>query len=167
MQNIEIIKTKISLLQRIILTLQKLKSLMDSREIKTITIHHSASPISTTIEEINQWHKDRDFTLSKLGFYVGYHQVIFPDGHIIQTRMDDEIGCHTKNHNKGNIGICLIGNFNDYAPTGFQWGALVRLIDEKKKEYFIDNKEIKCHSDFAPTECPGYNLRAMVKTKYA
>ena len=165
MTDIENTKKLIGIWGKIIRIWQNM--LKQKNGISYLTIHHSASPITTTLDEINQWHKDRDFTLSKLGFYVGYNFVIFPDGHITQTRLDNEIGCHTKNHNEGNIGICLVGNFNNYAPTKEQWEALTNLIAKKKAQYFIDNKEIKVHSDFSNTECPGDNLRAMIKTKYA
>ena len=163
---IEQTKTLINIWQKIINVLQSMLNIKKGI-VKGIVIHHSASPITTTLDEINQWHKDRDFTLSKLGFFIGYHFVVFPDGHIIQTRLDNEEGCHTKGYNKGNIGICLVGNFNEYKPTPEQWKALTKLIAEKKAQYFIDNKEIKVHSDFSNTECPGDNLRAMIKTKYA
>jgi len=164
-ENKEQIANLIRIWQKIIGIWQRM--LGQKKGINYITVHHSASPITTTIDEINEWHRLRDFTLSKLGFYVGYTYVIFPNGEIKQTRLDSEIGCHTLNHNKGNIGICLVGNFNDYVPTKEQWEALTGLITEKKAQYFIDNKEIKCHSDWANTECPGNNLRAMIKTKYA
>ena len=39
------------------------------RRIDKIIIHHSASPIGTTVEQIDQWHKARGWT------GIGYHFV--------------------------------------------------------------------------------------------
>ena len=43
------------------------------RSINAIYIHHSASPKSTTVEQINQWHLDRGWA------GIGYHFVINGD----------------------------------------------------------------------------------------
>lgn len=120
-----------------------------------ITIHHSASGFNTTIEQIDQWHKVRGFTKSSLGFYVGYHYVIFSDGTIHQTRRDNEIGCHSI-PNDGKIGICLIGNFQITEPKSDQLESLISIINVLKKTYNISN--ILGHRDCNLTECPGDNL---------
>jgi N-acetyl-anhydromuramyl-L-alanine amidase AmpD len=117
-----------------------------------IVIHHSASRPGTTVAEIDAWHKVRGFTLSQLGFYVGYHYVILEDGTCIQTRRDNEIGCHTI-PNDGKIGICLTGNFMNYPPTQSQLVTLAALSSRIKIDYNI--KYIQGHRDFSITECPG------------
>lgn len=120
-----------------------------------ITIHHSASGPNTTVAQINEWHKARDFTLSKLGYYVGYHYVIDKNGAIIQTRKDWEMGCHSI-PNDGKIGICLIGNFVDTDPTPSQITSLTALVEGLKKSYNLS--KVLGHRDCSRTECPGDNL---------
>lgn len=121
----------------------------------SIIIHHSASNPNTTVAQINEWHRLRDFTLSALGFYVGYHYVILVSGKLIQTRKDTEIGCHSI-PNDGKIGICLTGNFMINVPTIAQILALSKLVETLKSEYNIT--EVKGHRDCNNTECPGDNL---------
>jgi hypothetical protein len=67
-----------------------------------------------------------------------------------------------KNNNTGNIGICVIGNFEVEKPTGEQLAAL------KKAIIHISNlfpsvarglpKNIFGHRHFMATDCPGANL---------
>jgi N-acetylmuramoyl-L-alanine amidase len=125
----------------------------------SIIIHHSASRPNTTINEINSWHKARDFTFSALGYYVGYHYVILSTGEIIQTRKDTEMGCHSI-PNDGKIGICLTGNFMVDTPTTAQILYLGKLVDKLKKSYNITN--VKGHRDCSKTECPGDSLYVWV-----
>ena len=125
----------------------------------TIVIHHSASLPLTSLDSIDRWHKDRGFTKSSLGFYIGYHYVIFPSGLCRQTRRDNELGCHTI-PNDGKIGICLVGDFTYENPTAAQLASLSVLCRGIKKEYNI--KEVKGHRDFANTECPGDQLYLFV-----
>jgi hypothetical protein len=121
----------------------------------SIIIHHSASNINTPISEIDRWHKFRGFNKSSLGFYVGYHYVILGSGQLIQTRRDNEIGCHTV-PNDGKIGICLTGNFMLENPIDQQIISLVGLIGKLKSDYNIPY--VNGHRDFNKTECPGDNL---------
>jgi len=125
----------------------------------TIVIHHSASKTNTPISEIDRWHKQRDFTKSSLGFFVGYHYVILADGKLIQTRRDNELGCHTI-PNDGKIGICVVGNFMTEKPTPPQLDTLGVLCSRLKKDYNIN--EVKGHRDFSNTDCPGDNLYLFV-----
>jgi hypothetical protein len=122
--------------------------------IKNVIIHHSASAPSTTWEQLNEWHKDRDFTKSSLGWYIGYHQVIFPSGEIKKAREDWEIGCHcVPNENK--LGICLVGDFTKGVPTDQQLTTLYCLLNEYKTKYSITENDIYGHCVFKATECPG------------
>lgn len=117
-----------------------------------IIIHHSAG--GGTVADINNWHKQRGFPKSELGYYVGYHYVIEKNGITIQTRLNDEIGCHTIGHNH-NIGICLIGNFEAERPTLEQYNSLWLLLDYLNKDVYV-------HQDFAATLCPGKHLREKI-----
>lgn len=126
-----------------------------------ITIHHSASGPNTTVAEIDAWHKARYFTLSRLGYYVGYHYVIEPDGTTTQTRKDWEMGCHSI-PNDGKIGICLIGDFTKSDPPTPQLDALHSLVESLKKSYNLD--KVLGHRECNRTECPGDGLFKWVLT---
>ena len=120
-----------------------------------IVIHHSVSGPNTTIKDIDAWHKARDFTKSSLGYYVGYHYVILANGKVVQTRRDNELGCHTI-PNDGKIGICLVGNFMIIVPQSVQLIPLDTLVASLQKTYNIN--DVKGHRDWSNTECPGDNL---------
>jgi hypothetical protein len=127
-------------------------------EIKEIIIHHTASPRdTTTLDQINKWHKERNFSLSLLGYYIGYHYVITANGIINQTRIPTEIGCHCVPNN-GKLGIVLTGNFENEEPTKEQITSLERLITELQKNYFLNDLNIRGHFAFKTTKCPGKNL---------
>ena len=124
--------------------------------IKQIVIHHTASSRDkTTLQDVNNWHKARDFTLSSLGYYVGYHYLILGTGEVIQTRRDTEMGCHTI-PNTGKLGICLTGNFMIETPSDAQLKSLSDLVDKIKTEYNIT--DVRGHRELSNTECPGDNL---------
>jgi len=124
---------------------------------KQIILHHSASPPETTWEQINEWHKERKFPMSQLGWYVGYHYTIAFNGMITQTRNDWENGCHCVPNND-KIGICLIGNFGRDEPTALQLSSLEALINQLKRTYSVSDNNVLGHRDLKATECPGKNL---------
>jgi len=74
--------------------------------INKITIHCSASPQGRgdNAETIHRWHRERGWS------GIGYHYVIVESGELQRGRPEYWKGAHAKNHNTGNIGICLIGN---------------------------------------------------------
>jgi len=141
-----------------------------------ITVHHTAEPARTMRSE-DAFREMRD--LQRLhqqdnGWAdLGYHYLIDQAGRIIEGRPIDAQGAHAGNAelNRGNIGICLIGNFvaqpergTEYslaqAPTDQQMEALDNLVDELTTHYGISNRQVWAHSHLKETACPGpYLLR--------
>ena len=127
--------------------------------VKEIIIHHSASSKNkTTVDDINNWHKVRwpDFK-SSLGYWIGYHFVITGDGKLTQTRRSNELGAHCI-PNEGKVGICLTGNFDIEEPNKEQLNSLTALLEQLKKEYNLEDKNIFGHCEKSQTACPGKNL---------
>jgi N-acetylmuramoyl-L-alanine amidase len=126
---------------------------------KEIIIHHSASPLHTTVKEIDNWHKARwpQFKGS-LGYWAGYHFIITSDGKITQTRRENEIGAHTI-PNEGRLGICLTGNFQIDKPTPAQLKSLTELLEKIKKEYKLTDNDIYGHYEKSLTICPGNEMK--------
>lgn len=126
---------------------------------RNIIVHHSAAKNPTPqLDAINQWHKDRDFPLSQLGFYVGYHWVIEKSGEAVRTRFDTEIGAHTVGQNDQSIGICLAGNFDEESPTEAQTRALGTLLSHYCDILRLDEHNIFPHRAWKDTHCYGDNL---------
>jgi hypothetical protein len=127
------------------------------RSINAIYIHHSASPKSTTVEQINQWHLDRGWA------GIGYHFVINGDtGKIEEGRTIKKNGAHTKGYNRNSIGICVTGNYENEMISKPAWESLHLLCSSLCDSYDISSSEIHAHRDFGKTACPGKNLYAML-----
>ena len=114
---------------------------------------------------ITKWHLDRGWST------IGYHYVILNgwfkkgvfnrkfDGHLETGRpLDDdnvveshETGAHVYGFNKGTIGICLIGESDDFSPQ--QMSELIQLLIDLKEQFGpfelyqhseLDNKKPHC-----------------------
>jgi len=124
-----------------------------------IIVHHSAEAgASAQFADVNLWHKDRDFPLSTLGFYVGYQYFIEKDGSVHQARLETEGGSHTVGENFTSIGICLAGNFDFETPTLSQKLALASLIEGIIARWQIVPGSIYPHRAFKATSCYGLSL---------
>ena len=66
----------------------------NNKPITHIVVHHSASKLNTSVDEIESWHKGRGFKS------VGYHKVITSDGTIHDTRPEDVVPASVKGKNK-------------------------------------------------------------------
>jgi hypothetical protein len=120
-------------------------------------LHHSASPSTTKVGDIDRWHTARwpNF-ISRRGYFVGYHYVIEADGTTIQTRDHDEEGAHCIGMNRSSIGICFTGNFNLTEPTIQQLTAWYKLHAKLVKEF--GDLPIRPHRAYARTDCFGTKL---------
>lgn len=120
-------------------------------------LHHSASPATIKVGDIDRWHRARwpNF-VSRRGYRVGYHYVIEADGTTIQTRDHNEEGAHTIGMNRSSIGVCIVGNFNLTDPTTAQLTAWYKLHKELKKEF--GDLPVRPHRFYAKTDCFGTRL---------
>ena len=139
---------------------------------RRITVHHSAEPnpppldgsvgeSAAAVRSIQKAHME-----GKETHYgdIGYHFVIDPFGRVFQGRDLAWQGAHAHgDNNVRNIGVCLIGNFEDDHPTKAALEALRRLVDQLRKSYNISRSEVYGHCDLWNTECPGRNLERWVK----
>ena len=115
-------------------------------------------PIADKVAEIRRWHVEergwRD---------IGYHWVIDRDGAVASGRPETEIGAHVEGHNRGTIGICLLGGYRTKAGDAFemnfkpaQAAAVKRLICEIRGRAAI--RKLSGHNDYATKECPGFRV---------
>jgi N-acetylmuramoyl-L-alanine amidase len=122
---------------------------------KRIVVHHSASGLSTTWQDIHSWH------LANKWSGIGYHYVIYPDGTIYRGRPEAMKGAHAyqdaaHDANRDGIGICLVGNFQIGVPTTKQLDSLAWLIKDIQTRY--PDIPVIGHKDVMPTACPGQNF---------
>jgi len=97
---------------------------------------------------------------------IGYHFIIASDGTVYEGRPLQYQGAHaTGDNNKGNIGICLLGDFDKHQVPAAQKKSLVEVLDRLCLAYGIkpSKSTVLCHKDFRTTECPGKFLEPVVR----
>ena len=127
------------------------------RNITEIIIHCTATPEGRdyTVDDIRRWHKARGFS------DVGYHYVIYRNGHIMDGRDVDLIGAHCSGHNTNSIGVCYVGGMDAAnknpkdTRTLAQKATLLSLLMDLRKLY--PRARIRSHRDFANKACPSFD----------
>ena len=136
-------------------------------------MHHSAparggnlsSPGSVPgeLQRIQRYHMEQ--TSPRCGD-IGYHFLIDPWGEVYEGRELAWQGAHAGGvNNHGNIGICLLGNFEATRPSSAALESLERLLDELTAKYRIQKSESRIlgHGELKTTVCPGRGLMAWVE----
>ena len=128
-----------------------------------IVIHHSGSDAGGAAR-FDQWHKERGWE------GLGYHFVIgngsdTADGQVEVgfrwTGQEHGAHCQTPDeyYNQHGIGICLVGNFDNYDPSPAQMKSLVRLCRFLCRRFNIPPSRIYGHGQITgKTDCPGKNF---------
>ncbi|MFA0031240.1 N-acetylmuramoyl-L-alanine amidase [Vibrio sp. 10N.261.49.A12] len=127
-----------------------------------ITVHCSATPPQQDVDvaEIRRWHKKKGWR------DVGYHFVIRRNGDVELGRPLSQTGAHVKGHNKGNIGVCLVGGCNaELQPednfTLAQRKALFGLMAALQEQFLISDENVKGHKDWGVNKaCPVLKIKA-------
>jgi len=91
---------------------------------------------------------------------IGYHFAIDRAGNIWEGRPLTYQGAHVKDHNEHNIGVVMLGNFDEQRPTNAQVEALNRHVKNLKAAYGVSTPRLKTHQEWAATACPGRNVQA-------
>lgn len=164
------------------------------REAQLITVHHSVTPAgwdpAATMRAFHRYH-----TLTNGWGDIGYQLVIDPSGQVYQGRTTDSAypvfrgptppgvrpavvtGAHVGGNNSGNVGVCLMGNFDLGMPTPGAYAALVNVLARLCRALNLDPfqgvgywnpdagagrgmQAINGHRDWMSTGCPGGSLYA-------
>lgn len=118
--------------------------------IDDITIHHAASSKTATAYDFAEHH------IKNKGWPgIGYHFVIDRQGRIYQTNNITDYSYHNGYDNKGAIGICMVGNLDEYPPTEKQYNSTIYICRLLRQVYKI--KTCTGHKEYpgASTVCPG------------
>ncbi|WP_016696972.1 peptidoglycan recognition protein family protein [Actinoalloteichus spitiensis] len=156
---------------------------------QVLTVHHTAiAPSADHAADIR--HVYRLHAVSNGWGDIGYHLLIDPEGRIYEGRVsgqdghpvfdrDPQLGAplavtagHVASHNRGNIGVCLVGDFSVSAPAPAAVDSLVRVLaalcswcslDPQGTTNWTDPVTgaertmpvISGHRDWKVTQCPG------------
>ncbi len=138
-----------------------------------ITVHHSAqeagplrrasqSASGSEIAGFQRYHMNNNGWGD-----IGYHYLIDPRGRIFAGRSLQWQGAHAGgangSNNVENIGVCLMGNFDEERPTAQAVASLQSLLGDLRGRFGIPLQGIKQHSEFKNTECPGTYLSPFVQ----
>lgn len=137
-----------------------------------ITIHHSAidAPGPAATQAASQIQSIQRTHLGNRWDDIGYHFLIDPTGRTWEGRPVKYQGAHAGNGaaNQGNIGICLLGNFEHGKPPAAQWKTMVALVEQLRAQYGIARRELYGHREMRErytgqtTLCPGRHLEEML-----
>lgn len=140
------------------------------RGISQITIHHDGMPpvslssmnsVASRIEQIRASHRQRGWA------DIGYHYVIDPDGRVWEGRPIKLQGAHVKDQNPQNLGILVLGNFEQQTPTPRATAALDDFLVGQMRQYRIPVSRVYTHQELASTACPGRALQRYMESTRA
>ena len=115
-----------------------------------IIFHHTESKFGT-VEDIHQWHKEREW----IG--IGYNLVVYKDGAIHEGRPIDCADADAYGFNNNSISVAFVGDFDNEYMTEAQVRTGIEILREVHKQYpkIIPYR----HRDVNDTRCPGENFR--------
>ena len=137
--------------------------------INRVTLHHSGTKFDSLSEEATagQLRSIQRYHQASNGWAdIAYHYVIDPAGRIWEGRDLRWQGAHAGNHelNLGNIGVCILGDYEVQRMSHAQTTSLYRLLQSLRDEHgvpknaFYTHREIREANHFGSTLCPGHEL---------
>ncbi len=133
--------------------------------INRITIHHSAIPndslrsqadVARMLNGIRTEHMNRR---GEPFADIGYHYIIDPAGRVWEGRSLALQGAHVANNNEHNLGIMLLGNFQNQQPTPAAISSLDGFTAAQMRRYNIAVNRVYTHQEIGKSACPGRNLQ--------
>jgi hypothetical protein len=131
-----------------------------------ITLHHegwtpvyftAAQDTADRLEVIRRSHLNR-MTAGD----IGYHFIVDRTGRIWEGRSLAYQGAHVKDNNEHNVGIMVLGNFDQQAPSDEQLNAVRTAVTTIRSQYRIAARNVFTHQEINPTACPGSNLQPKI-----
>jgi hypothetical protein len=75
-------------------------------------------------------------------------------------------GAHVQDNNPNNLGILVLGNFDQQQPTGPARDTLDGFLYDQMARYRVPMSRVYTHQELKSTACPGRNLqRYMMETR--
>jgi len=133
--------------------------------ITRITVHHDAiSPLPSGrySDSVRRLTTIRRGHLNNHWADIGYHYAIDPAGRAWQARPLTFQGAHVKNHNPGNIGIVVFGNYENSRPTTKALDTLNTLIAHEMLRFNVPLGRVYTHRELRSTACPGRHLQSQM-----
>jgi len=139
------------------------RDLYSMGKVTRITIHHDAlgsGSLRTMSDSQNRLRSIRSGHVREGWADIGYHYIIDPSGRIWEGRPVVYQGAHVKDHNEQNIGVMLMGNFDQQPPTSSARASLNGFVAQLMKRHNVSVSRVYTHQELRPTRCPGRNLQS-------
>jgi hypothetical protein len=134
-------------------------------DVRFITVHHDGIGPFFDFDE----RSTRQRMASILRFHVnthkwgdiGYHYIVDRNGRVWEGRSLQYQGAHVRNHNENNIGVLLLGNFEQQSPSDRQLEAMQQHVSLLMRRYNVPISRVTTHREWetANTICPGHTLQ--------
>lgn len=132
--------------------------------IRHITVHHDGmepfyatdrATVAAHLEGIRRLHRRKGWA------DIGYHFAVDRAGRVWEARPLNWQGAHVKDHNPGNIGIVVLGNFEEQTPSDAQLDAVREHVTLLMHIYDVPPSRVHTHQEWqgAKTACPGASLQ--------
>lgn len=96
---------------------------------------------------------------------IGYHYLIGRDGYVYEGRPVFAQGAHARGvNNLNNLGVAVIGDFNEHLPQRVQLEALESFLEAMQAKYQIPGNKVYGHYQFVNTACPGKALKSWLNS---
>lgn len=141
--------------------------------ISRITVHHDGMPpanlrakadVASRLELIRRAHVGNHDDGGKNWADIGYHYVIDPQGRVWEGRAVRFQGAHVRNNNEHNLGIMVLGNFDEQKPTPEALSTLDAFLADRMRACRIGLDRVYTHQEINATACPGKHLQAYMRT---
>jgi len=135
--------------------------LREARSYDRLTVHHAGNRVSSetarnsvayAIENILASHSERNYG------DIGYHFIVDFAGRVWEGRSLAYEGAHVSSENVGNIGVMLLGNFEEQRASREQLSAMQGLVELLRERYRIKRHRVYGHRDLGASVCPGKYL---------
>ncbi|MDQ7013687.1 MAG: peptidoglycan recognition family protein [Planctomycetota bacterium] len=136
--------------------------------VSRITVHHDGmTPFLSTSSSaaVRRLEAIRNAHVSSNGWAdIGYHFVVDPAGRVWEARPTTLQGAHVKYNNEGNLGVMVMGNYDEQVPTIAASGSLDDFVSVLMRRYGVPVGRVFTHREIRPTACPGRNLQRVMET---
>ena len=136
--------------------------------ISKITVHHEGSDAFTStsqsatarrLESIRRYHVD-----SQGWADIGYHYIVDPAGRVWEGRPVERQGAHVRDNNPHNLGVMVLGNFDQQSPTYAASKSLDDFVAAMMRKYSVPVSRVYTHQEIRPTACPGRSLQRVMES---
>jgi hypothetical protein len=82
-----------------------------------------------------------------------------PSGRVWEGRSVLCQGAHVQDNNEHNLGIVVLGNFEQQVPTPAAIHSLDRFVASQMSRFNVPLRRVYTHQELRRTACPGRNLQ--------